>query len=159
MAITVGTNSYVTIAEADEYFQDKLYSTDWNEASESTKEKALKTAAKKIDSQRLRGRKVETSQILEFPRSIYSQFEKYLVSQTEVPQAVKDAQCEEAFALISMGENANKRAQLQALGVKSFSIGKLSETFVSNSSKGNKLLSMEAIQFLSPYLAGRVPIC
>ena len=46
----------------------------------------------------------------------------------KIPQEIKDAQCEIALWLLD-GKNKSGRAQLQAEGIKSYSIGDLSETF------------------------------
>lgn len=64
-------NSYVTVAEADQYFSDRLAATDWTGASDDDKKKALLEAIRRIDSFRYHERKYRTNpeQPLQFPRS------------------------------------------------------------------------------------------
>lgn len=78
--------------------------------------------------------------------------------ETEVTDDVKHAECEEALAILRAGSSADKRQQLQQQGVKSFSLGNLTETY-SGSGSSEKILSLEAKQLLRKYLAGVVPIC
>jgi len=116
-SIIVGENSYIDIAGADEYFAGRLHTESWGQADDSTKEKALRQATKAIDRQQLRGRKVNSGQALAFPR----------YPDTEVPEAVKEACCEEALTLLERGNN--QRRKLQQEGVQSFSLGNMSETY------------------------------
>ena len=141
-SIIVGENSYIDIAGADEYFAGRLHTESWGQADDSTKEKALRQATKAIDRQQLRGRKVNSGQALAFPR----------YPDTEVPEAVKEACCEEALALLERGNN--QRRKLQQEGVQSFSLGNMSETYAAGAGKG--LLSQEAKELLRPWLLGGV---
>ena len=136
--------SYVNLAEANEYFSSRLHADAWAEVSNADKEKALAMATKAIDRQPLRGRKTETGQALAFPR----------YPDTEIPEVVKEACCEEALAILERGNSQRKK--LQQEGVQSFSIGNLSETFAAGAGKG--LLSQEAKELLRPWLIGAVNI-
>jgi len=140
--ITVGENSYIDIAGADEYFSGRLHAGSWGETDNSTKEAALKQATKAIDRQPLRGRKTNPEQELAFPRH----------PDTEVPEAVKEACCEEALALLERGNS--QRRKLQQEGVQSFSLGNMSEVYVPGAGRG--LLSQEAKELLRPWLLGGV---
>ena len=136
--------SYVSLAEANEYFSNRLHADAWAEASDADKEKALAMAAKAIDRQPLSGRKTETGQALAFPR----------YPDTEVPEAVKEACCEEALALLERGNS--QRRKLQQEGVQSFTLGNMSETYAPGAGRG--LLSQEAKELLRPWLLGAVNI-
>ena len=136
--------SYCTIEYANEYFQNRLHAESWGQADESTKEKALQQATRAIDRQLLRGRKTNPEQELAFPR----------YPDTEVPEAVKEACCEEALAILESGNS--QRRKLQQEGVQSFSLGNMSETFAAGAGKG--LLSQEAKELLRPWLLGGVMI-
>ncbi len=140
--ITVGENSYIDIEEADEYFAGRLHAESWSGADSETKEKALKQATKEIDRQPLTGRKTTDNQALAFPR----------YPDEEIPEAVKEACCEEALALLERGNSQRKK--LQQEGVQSFSLGNMSETFAVGAGKG--LLSQEAKELLKPWLLGSV---
>lgn len=140
--ITVGENSYIDIEEADEYFSGRLHAESWGQADDETKENALLQATKTIDRQPLRGRKTETGQALAFPR----------YPDTEVPEAVKEACCEEALAILESGNS--QRRKLQQEGVQSFALGNMSETYVAGAGRG--LLSQEAKELLRLWLLGSV---
>ena len=142
--LEIGTNSYIDIAGANEYFAGRLHAETWEQADDETKEKALKQAARAIDRQPLTGRKTTDNQALAFPR----------YPDTEVPEAVKEACCEEALALLERGNS--QRRKLQQEGVQSFSLGNMSETFAAGAGKG--LLSQEAKELLRPWLLGAVNI-
>jgi hypothetical protein len=86
--------------------------------------------------------------------------------ETAVQQNVLDANVEEALSnsLVDSGvaSNGSERTQLQAQGVKSFSLGDLSETYgsgLSSTYNGTQLLSSEAKELLSFYNLGGVSIC
>jgi hypothetical protein len=136
--------SYVSLAEANEYFSNRLHADAWAEASDADKEKALQQATKAIDRQRLNGHKTNPSQPLAFPR----------YPDTEIPEVVKEACCEEALAILERGNS--QRRKLQQEGVQSFSIGNLSETFAAGAGRG--MLSQEAKELLRPWLIGAVNI-
>ena len=142
--ITVGENSYIDIEEANEYFAGRLHAESWGQADSETKEKALKQATKIIDRQRLNGRKTNPSQPLVFPR----------YPDTEIPEEVKEACCEEALALLERGNS--QRLKLQQEGVQSFTLGNMSESYTAGAGKG--LLSQEAKELLRPWLIGAVMI-
>ena len=136
--------SYCTTEYADEYFAGRLNVEGWYETDNITKEAALKQATKEIDRQLLKGRKTETSQTLAFPR----------YPDSEVPEAVKDACCEVALALLERGNS--QRRKLQQEGVQSFMLGNMSETYAAGAGKG--ILSQEAKELLRPWLLGAVMI-
>ena len=142
MAFIVGQNSYISIEEANEYFAGRLYAESWGETSDADKEKALRQATKEIDRQLLKGRKATDTQELAFPR----------YPDTEVPEAVKEACCEIALALLERGNS--QRRKLQQEGVQSFTLGNMSETYAPGAGKG--LLSQEARELLRPWLLGGV---
>lgn len=71
---------------------------------------------------------------------------------TEVPEAVKEACCEEALAMLERGNS--QRRKLQQEGVQSFALGNMSETYVAGAGRG--LLSQEAKELLRPWLLGSV---
>lgn len=141
MAVT----AYVTVEEAAAYFASRLHSEAWVSAADGDKQKALTMATRAIDRTPIRGRKTDASQTLAFPR----------YPDIEVSQAVKDACCEEAVALLERGNS--QRRKLQAEGVVSMSIGGLSETYVAGA-RGGGLISQEARELLRPWLLTAVSI-
>lgn len=166
MAITVGTDTYISLTDANTYMSSNYLSTStelatWTALSNADKEILLKNATKKIDRQILRGVKAVETQALEFPRALHevTNYTNYWIVEESVSQKVKDAQVEEALASVIDGSNANRRAKLQQQGVKSYSLGDLSETFGTTTINTNKLISSVAKELLSYYIAGSVRIC
>lgn len=98
MALVVGTNSYVTVAEADLYFTDRLYSDDWldlNPDPDGVKDKSLISACLQVLETLCAWdySKTDSDQDLAFPRN----------GDTEVPEDIKIAQMEIALEIISQG--------------------------------------------------------
>ncbi len=170
MAINVGIDSYVDVATADTYFGNHLFADAWNTATVTQKEQALKMATKAIDRQPLKGIKKDPNQKLQFPRcyrfdprNIFFQpdgtplYWEHMFGwwcETDVPQAVKDATCEEALAILERGNST--RIKLQKAGVSEVSMGDVTERYLPGSGRG--LLSPEVKELLRPYLAGAVNI-
>ena len=82
--------SYNSVTEATTYFNSRYDSDEWTQASEQNREKVLKTAARYINRLNYQGDKKDASQEHEFPRG----------ADTVAPQAIKDAECEIALALL-----------------------------------------------------------
>lgn len=144
-------NSYVTVEEADSYFANTLQFEDWNKYDTSTKEKALITATRQIDRLPFAGRKLDINQSLEFPRTTTN-----IAFTDGIPNEITYATCEQALFLLQGG---SKRQELQKQGVKSYSLGDLSETFADNLSEAQKTICPEALSYLRRYLLGSVAIC
>lgn len=104
MSIAVGTNSWITLADADIYFSGHIGSNPWDVLSESDKEKYLISAY----------------------RWIYYD-SAFNVPAASTESAVKYGQCEAALFLISYYTDYSKHEAMQAVGIKSFSYGKRSE--------------------------------
>lgn len=165
--LMVGINSYIDVAEAQKYFDNRLYNDVWNNASLDNQTRALIMASKKIDRLPVKGVKANYQQALEFPRALMTDYRYwqymsltinvlyngYWYVEPEVTQPVKDAVCEEALALLN---GTPKRLQLQRQGVKSFNMGGMSENYGSGTQL--LLISKEAEELMQPYLGG-VSIC
>lgn len=152
----VGTDTYVTVAEADTYVSTHYRSTSaartrWAALSENDKAILLVDACSEMEQLPFHGRKAEDGQLLAFPRRL--PWQDYT---SEVPEAVKSAQVELAVWLsddVKQSEAEQRRA-LQGQGVKSFSVGDLSETYNGTSTGARSLLCPKAKLLLSPYLTG-----
>ena len=179
MALTVGTNSYISVADADTYFDARLFSTAWTDADNATKEAALITASRMIDRMQLAGRPADIDQALAFPRctpiqgfyyNAYTPVERHRYSerplsgdsryqqvswicQDAVPQAVIDATCEEAIARLERGDSERLKAQRE--GVTDVQVGNVRESYGTARAVAMRgLLSDEAKGLLVPYIAG-----
>ena len=106
MALVLNTNSYVTIADADTYFETRIDSANWIVTSEEIKEQALVTATSLVDDHAWIGSAVSSTQALAWPRSSAIYFDDRLglqitVADDEVPERVKVAVYEQALHLIN----------------------------------------------------------
>ena len=115
MTITVDVNSYISAADADTYFGERLYADDWTSASDAVREKALIMARRVIDQQQFTGERTGADQFA-WPRLGITS-----VDGSTVPQDVVDAQCELALAFIRNDltlndENRGVRSSRQQVG-------------------------------------------
>ena len=163
------SNSYLSLEEAEGYFAARLRSDAWSGASDADKEKALLTASRRIEAHRLRVHRrpygypydlpnaldrpsdplapANPDQALSFPR----QCDLDRSGSYAAPDHVKQAQCEEALALLAQGAEHERRRALQAAGVKSFTVDGLSESYESGAAT-QMLLSAEARSLLAPFI-------
>jgi len=145
-------NSYITATDAGTYFSTRLNTTAWDNASTGDRAKALLMACRAIEKYRFfaRGGVAVVGQALKFPRLYDTDASGTII----IPQRVKDAQCEEALALLARGTEQDKRRALQAAGVTSFSVDGLSETYGSNGAAAatEPLISAEARALLVGYV-------
>ena len=91
-------NSYVTLAEADAYFETVPSSTQWDNKQDDKKNRALISATRWIDSFVYYGDRCDDGQALKFPRNNY-QVDGVELSCDLIPQNIKYAQYELARAL------------------------------------------------------------
>lgn len=108
MAVTIipGTNSWATLAEADEYFEAKYSaSAIWAGLTEEVRKQLLISAANWIQQQRI-----------------------FSISYSSVSEKVKQAQFEAAWYLYNFGAEDEKRRALSGQGVKAFDLLNWSET-------------------------------
>jgi hypothetical protein len=172
MALTVGTDTYISQADATTYVSGHYASTEtnytaWAALTSDNKDAYLSRAAVIIDRQPIVGVKAVETQTMEFPRAIYSNYKGGLdwptisldysgnwYIQSSVPASVQYAQVEIALAL-AIGESVRVTAQRE--GVKSISLGSISESYFA-ASTANNVPSFEARELLRPYLAHSVGI-
>ena len=100
MALTVGTNSYISVADADLYFADRLNSAVWTGAvAVGLKDQALIQASQIINNKQFVGIRTVPTQSLSFPRAgVY--LDSVLLDSSVVPKNVIDATCELAIWLL-----------------------------------------------------------
>lgn len=138
--LTVGVDTYVTVAEAAEILCGESF-TKWNSLSVEQQENALRLAAMRIDMLPLSSTKLSPAQSLEFPRK----------PDTAVPQQVRIAQAFEAAAATD-GEKT-ERLELQAQGVTSINLGGISESYGGKVSNYG-FVSSAAYNLLRKYICG-----
>ena len=142
MTLTVGTNSYVTLAEANAYMEPVINGYNWEEATDDTKNRALATAFREINEQRYNADKLVSTQNGAFP----------LAYQTSVPNDVKYAQIEWSNELLGIDYVLEQQL---AQGLKSKSIDSVSESYQSKISTSDmNPIPRRALRYLSKYLGG-----
>ena len=163
----VGTDTYILLADAETYLANNYLSTSeyltaWNALLDADKQVLLNRALKIIENQIFAGIKDLESQPLQFPRWLYSDFESMIPQgintkpyfYTGIPANLGYAQAEIAISQTI----ADNRVEMQRSGVKSYTIGHLSESFGTGMRTDSKLGSIEAFELLRPYLSGAVRI-
>lgn len=105
MALVVGTDTYVTLAEANTYWSARNNST-WSSASDANKEKALREATQFIDGEyNFIGIMTNYTQALAWPRSgAYIEsgnFAGRSIEANTIPDQIKNAVCELAIEALS----------------------------------------------------------
>lgn len=149
--ITVGVDTYITTAEADNIIKN-LYinqpqAARWQQFSIEDKESYLRNATYRIDCLKLNSYKHDLKQVLQFPRGL----------QKDIPYQVKLAQCEEALA--ATDTELLQRLSLQQQGVQSVKLGNASESYTEiKPTFTDTLLSVKAYNYLRPYLLGSAVI-
>lgn len=130
--LTVGTDTYITVEEADSIINGRYVSGDpnrerWEKLNEEDKEVFLRHACTLIEKAPLRGQKYRSDQTLQFPRVRYGE----KIPPIEYPSEVKTVQAELALWLsdTTLQAERSKRLQLQAQGIRSVSMGSASESY------------------------------
>lgn len=112
MAIVVGTNSFVTIAEADEYLETKNEATNWFRLN---------------DNPPIKGETSKESFLSEsFYRLVYNV--NYSLTEAVTNSVVKKAQIEFALFLLDNYDDYTSREAKISAGIKSFTYSKWKET-------------------------------
>jgi hypothetical protein len=126
MALAKGVNSYVTVAEADSYFENRLDVAAWSSATPEDKAKALTTATAYLDDLRWIGYAVSDSQLLAFPRT-GSYFDpragyEVVLDDNEVPTRVVNATFELAYHFLNNDGLLDDTGTVDAIQVGSISL-------------------------------------
>lgn len=134
MALVKGTNSYVTLAEANGYFGDRLDVAAWEQASDAVKSQALVTATMLLDNMsNWIGTAISESQVLAFPRK-GEFFDTKLGITSSLPATVPDrilkATYELAYHLLNNDGLLDDTGTLSSL-----SVGPIAMEFRANPSK------------------------
>jgi hypothetical protein len=174
MAVAINTvvgasdaNSYCDEATASAYFDARLNIAAWIDASPDDRARALVMAARRLDQENWQGERVTTTQKLAWPRSGVSKVDAveayglgigypfgwgsgvgdwYLT--TEIPQPVKDAQCELALSLLAQATDGNAGERR----VKNFSADGISVNYEYTAPVGS--LPSEAMRLISGLIQG-----
>ena len=91
-------NSYVTLAEADSYFETTPDSTQWDNKTDDNKNRALISATRWIDSLNFYGDRCDNGQALKWPRNNY-EVDDVSLTCSVIPAEIKYATYELARSL------------------------------------------------------------
>ena len=92
------SNSYVTLNEADLYFETAPEESNWDDKTDDAKRRALISACRWIDSLNFYGSRCDEDQALKWPRQNY-EVDNVELTSDEIPKSIKYAQYELARAL------------------------------------------------------------
>lgn len=149
---TVGgtdSNSYVTLAESETYFENRPFSTDWIALTDDEKSQYLIYSTMMIDNMLVPyGTIASDTQALNFPREDLYDCNGREIEDDVIPDGIKRAQMEQAIYLFSSGDITSKPSLLTQ-GFKSAKVGDLSIT-VDKLNVANKLAD-QTMNFLRCY--------
>lgn len=132
MALVKGTNSFVSLTEAEAYFADRMDIAAWTSAESSVKSQALVTATRLLDNLEWTGTAISESQSLAFPRTGWYYEPKQgmdIELPADTPTRVKYATYELAYHLL------NNDGLLDDTGVvDNITVGSISLSIVSSPS-------------------------
>jgi len=141
-------STYITIEEADVYFNTRLWSDAWLNASLSDKIKALTMATQIINNLKFQGMKVSPNQDLEFPRDIH----------TQIPDNVKYACAEIAYTLLQGVDIEKEIAKLRVVADRLPSVSVTYDTTIIPENLLAGIPSYRAWVLLKPYLVDMAEI-
>lgn len=145
-SLTVGRNTYASLADGTAYLQTRPGAEAWFGASPEARARALVLATARIDALRLVGKKADPSQMLAFPRVLPGQS----AESATLPIEVVTACIEEALALLRDPYEDVPATR----GVRSVTLGDVSETYDGAALEHPGLQSLEARRLLSKWMAG-----
>lgn len=153
MALELNTNSYVTVDNADSYFETRIDSAAWFDASDEIKDQALVTATQIVDDNAWIGSAVSLSQALAWPRKYAIYYDQRLGSEvsfstTEIPERVKTAVYEQALHLVNNEDLLAGTTQT----FESISIGNISISDSNNDVARVPMKPLRVMQLIKPLL-------
>lgn len=138
----VDLDPYLTVEDAQIFFNGRLNTYPWDNATDPEKLKALKMATGRIDRLQYIGVRLDPEQELEFPRDY----------QTQVPQAIEEACCLIALSLLD-GVDVEIEDQNLSAVTQAFSTARTTyNPAVRRDYIRNGIPNVEAWQLLLPYL-------
>lgn len=153
------SNSYVTLAEAATYMTARLNASAWEtDATTDNKNRALVEATRELNVLVYEGFRAASTQALAWPRFGAVNPDQFgaghLYLSTEIPQRIKDAQCELALEFIKAG--TTDLAALPATdGVISKTVDVLSTTYADPTKRKQGLARFPRVmKLIAPLLDG-----
>jgi hypothetical protein len=124
---TVGgedSNTYITLADANTYFESRLYGTTWTSATDDNKNRSLAMATRMLDDLFVfQGDKLTCAQALRWTRSGVYDIDGCYVATDAIPTPIEEATCEQALELLK--SDVTTQPELLAKGFKKAKVGPL----------------------------------
>lgn len=135
-------SNYVTLVEAQTYFDGRLGTDAWDSATDIDRTKALTMATKAINTLNFQGEKTDPVQTNQFPRD----------GDTVVPQEIKDATCEVALALLD-GKTVEEEYERNRISSERYStVGVTYNGAIPQEYIINGIMSITAWMLLKPFM-------
>lgn len=94
--IVDGANTYISLADAETYFEGRLHKSAWDEATEVNKKATMVQATRILDQYvKWYGSKVKSAQDRQWPMTGYAN-----IDSNAIPIEIKDAECELSLVLL-----------------------------------------------------------
>ncbi len=156
MALVLGTNTYVTMVEADAYFDTRIDAGAWVNAQDDDQESALVTATLILDENQFIGVAVSSTQSLAWPRKGAYIFDPRLgqevnFSVTEIPKRMKQAVLEMAYHLLSNENLLDNKTQ----NFEEISIGTITLKDSNNDTTRTPVVPTLVRKYLKPLLVNQ----
>lgn len=163
--MTVGVDSYITIAEADDILNERYPTGNdalsrWASMFDDEREAYLLAACEQLEDLPWTGFAAHRGQTLSFPRVQWGTG-RLAALDAAVPPAIRQAQAELALWLCGGGaKESERRAALQAQGVTSFTLGDLSESYARRAAPDTApLICPACATLIRRYLRGGYGTC
>ena len=112
-------NSYLSVAEANDYFGGRFGADEWGNFSDTQKKQLLSTATKKLDAASFGGLRKTKTQALAWPRTMVLDQDGYSIA--DIPTKLKEATCEMAYWIWT--ESDRILSDTEILQVDSYNVG------------------------------------
>lgn len=155
MAITVGTDTYISVADADAYHTAHGDSDDWSSASTAEKEGALRLGTQALDLThrgRWQGRRSTEAQALDWPRDGVYDADGYLLLNTATPSGIANASAELARRHITDETALMPDTDSAPIKSESVQVGSLKETIEYVAGKATSTRFDKVDRLVAPYL-------
>lgn len=123
------SNSYVTLLEADTYFEARLHVATWTNSTDDDKNRSLVMATRRLEQETYYGDRATSTQRLKFPRLNIGYLDGILIDNT-IPEQLKEAQYE--LALHMMATDMSKPS-VDTSAMKSVKVGNIAVDYAIDS--------------------------
>lgn len=164
MALILGTDTFITLADADTYLAARLHADAWTAPigtddngdpiplADTTKEAALRMATAMISRLRFAGRITSTAQTLAWPRVAVTDQEGRPIPSNTIPTAIAHATAELSLFL-TRHDITDDRTRRGVLSVRSERVGDSAITY--DGTAANDSLPAIVQDMIGPFLATR----